>query len=85
MNAPRWGNVASREVAEVAMALIRHAAQPGADVERVERELARILPDVPMVCLDGVVDGRAYVEATIALDRLGDPRLGSLQSYLSAS
>ncbi len=85
-NAPGWGAIASHEVADVAMALIRHASeQPGADLERVEQELERILPDVPMVSLQGVVDARAFLEAVQAVSRVADERAASLASYLTAS
>ena len=89
-NAPGWGSVASPEVADVAMALIRHAAQPGADVARVYAELERILPDVPMVCLNGVVDGKSYMAATAAIDRIAriapdNPHLSKLQIFLISS
>jgi hypothetical protein len=56
-------------------------------VERVARELGRILPDVPMVSLNGVVDGESFMAATAAIDRVAanDRHLGELQIFLSSS
>ncbi len=83
-NSPGWGLIASREVAAVAMELVEYASTKGADYERVERELNRILPDLPMISLSGIVKGKRYIDALARIDR-GDPRVWSLVDYLSSS
>jgi hypothetical protein len=83
-NAPAWGLVASHEVAAVAMKLIRYAGQEGADHARTQRELERILPDLPMISLCGVVDGQGYLDAVSAI-RGREESLTDLVSYLTSS
>ena len=84
-NSPGWGAVASREVADVAMALIVHADERGADLARVQRELERILPDLPMVSLNGMVEGKRYRDAVAAIERSDSEDRHALLEYLSSS
>jgi hypothetical protein len=84
-NSPGWGRIASREIADVAMALIVHASERGADLARVHRELERILPDLPMVSLSGMVDGKRYIDAVAAIERSDASDRDELIDYLSSS
>lgn len=84
-NSPGWGATASREVADVAMALIVHGSERGADLARVQRELERILPDLPMVSLSGMVDGKRYIDAVAAIERSDSEDRHALLDYLSSS
>jgi hypothetical protein len=84
-NSPGWGSVASREVADVAMALIIHAGERGADLAHVHRELERILPDLPMVSLNGMVEGKRYIAAVAAIERSASDDRHELLDYLSSS
>jgi hypothetical protein len=84
-NSPRWEEVASAEVAAVAMALLRYTTRPDADVDRALGELERILPEVPLVSLNGMVDGPTFVALTTEIDRVARSSHGRhtcLQDYL---
>ena len=67
------------------MALIVHAGTRGADLARVHRELERILPDLPMVSLNGMVDGKRYIDAVAAIERSNSEARHALLDYLSSS
>ncbi len=84
-NSPGWSAIASREVADVAMELIAHAGTRAADLARVRRELERILPDLPMVSLNGMVDGKRYIDAVSAIERSKSDDRHELLDYLSSS
>jgi hypothetical protein len=91
----RWCTIPSPDVAAEAMRLLAAAPHAGTagEVEAIERELERILPELPAVCLPEVVGNEAYSRAWEAINAAigagGDSEvawaLGGLRGYLATT